>query len=88
MNTLHIGFGSVDITPMIGCPVEGYFVKRYAEGVLDRLTLSAMAVSRGETTALLLSAELCSIGQRENEAYVSAISAATGVRSPLANGPI
>ena len=37
MNTLLAGFSRVDITPMLGIGMAGYYVPRKAEGVLDPL---------------------------------------------------
>ena len=37
MNTLLAGFARVNITPMMGIPVVGYYKERLADGVLDDL---------------------------------------------------
>ena len=37
MNTLKAGFARVNVTPMMGIPINGYFVDRLADGVLDEL---------------------------------------------------
>ena len=34
MNTLQAGFSRVNITPALGTPLSGYYVSRYAQGVL------------------------------------------------------
>jgi len=63
MSEFKAGFARVDITPPLGIGIAGYFVKRNAEGVLDNLEANCLAVSDGEHTAILISADLISIGQ-------------------------
>jgi len=54
---LKSGFARVDITPPLGLPLSGYFRKRPASGVLDPLEINALAVSDGENTAVILTAD-------------------------------
>lgn len=79
MSTLKVGFSRVDITPPLGIPIAGYFVKRFADGVLDNLDCNCIAVSDGEKTALLYSLDLISINQKTDDIYRKEISEATGV---------
>ena len=44
MNCLKVGFGRVNITPMLGIPMEGYFTPRFAESILDDLELNVLAL--------------------------------------------
>ena len=37
MNTLQAGFSRVNVNPMMGIPIRGYFNERLASGVLDDL---------------------------------------------------
>ena len=79
MNTLKAGFARVDATPMLGIPVRGYYQKRFAEGVLDPLQVNALALSCGDSAAVLLCMDACGIN-RENAAILSdSITAATGL---------
>lgn len=59
MNTLKAGFARVDITPMMGIGISGYFIKRNAERVLDPLEVQAMALEAGGNTVVLLSIDSC-----------------------------
>ena len=59
MNTLQAGFGRVNITPMMGIGVVGYFVPRFADGVLDELYANALAVEAGGEKAVLLALDHC-----------------------------
>ncbi|MEA4824353.1 MAG: hypothetical protein VB111_09610 [Clostridiaceae bacterium] len=79
MSTFKVGFSRVDITPPLGIPIAGYFVKRLADGVLDNLDCNCIAVSDGEKTALLYSLDLISINQKTDDVYRAVISKATGV---------
>ncbi len=60
-NCLMVGFSRVDITPPIGISVEGYFIDRYADGVLDNIELNTLAISDGNNLVLLLSMDNCEI---------------------------
>ena len=79
MNLLKAGFARADITPMGGIPMEGYFVPRFAQEVLDSLELNVLALEAGENRVLLVSIDNCEIYGDVLEEYRNAISAATGV---------
>ena len=59
MNTLQAGFSRVNITPMLGIGIAGYYKVRKADGVLDELEINALAVACGETKAVLISVDHC-----------------------------
>ena len=61
MNTLKAGYARVNITPPLGIAVRGYYIARYAKGILDELEASALALSCGEAPVLLVSTDLCGI---------------------------
>ena len=44
MNALKAGFGRVDITPPLGIHINGYYIDRYAEKVLDPLEINCLAL--------------------------------------------
>ena len=54
MNTLKAHYAKVNINPMLGIGVAGYFVPRYASTILDDLEASALALSAGGDTLLLV----------------------------------
>ena len=58
MNTLKAGFSRVDVTPMLGIGIAGYYVPRFADGVLDPLQINALALSCGEEKSMLGGATL------------------------------
>ena len=39
MNCLHAGFSRVNITPMLGIGLAGYYKTRHADGILDELEI-------------------------------------------------
>ena len=61
MNTLHAGFARVNINPMMGIGLAGYYVPRQAEGVLDDLQINALALRCGDQKAVLISIDHCGI---------------------------
>lgn len=61
MNTLCAGFARVDITPMSGIGIAGYYKPRYVKGVLDALELNALALQCGQTRLVLLSLDHCGV---------------------------
>ena len=79
MNTLKVGYAQVNINPMLGIGVHGYFVPRFAKGYLDDLEASALALSCGESPVLLISADLCLMSVENNTRFCTAISKASGI---------
>ena len=79
MSELKVGFGRVNITPKMGIDVNGYFVVRKAEGVLDELEANAVAISDGKVTALLIALDIVGIGGGHYPEFLEAISQKTGI---------
>lgn len=50
---MNVGFARVDITPMLGSAITGYYEPRYADGILDPLLATAIAFDDGEKRAVL-----------------------------------
>lgn len=53
MNTLQAGFARVNVTPMMGIGITGYYKPRFVKGVRDELELSALALTCGQTRLVL-----------------------------------
>ena len=53
MNTLQAGFSRVDVTPMLGIGIAGYYFPRYADGVLDPLQINALALACGDRKSVV-----------------------------------
>ena len=61
MSALQAGFSRVDVTPMLGIGMAGYYVNRKADGVLDPLQINTLALACGEDRAVLMSIDHCGI---------------------------
>ena len=62
---LQAGFSRIDITPPLGTYMQGYYHERRADGILDPLTASCIALRDGEGyTALVFSLDLIGIEQK------------------------
>ena len=79
MNNLSVGFSRVNITPMMGIGIVGYFVPRFAEGVLDELYVNALAVQAGEEKAVLLTLDNCGISRDVAMDFAASVSEAAGI---------
>ena len=79
MNLLKAGFARGNITPMLGIPMEGYFVPRFVRGVHDELELNVLALEAGDARVLLISIDNCEIYGDVLDMYRSSISQVTGV---------
>ena len=79
MNTLQAGFGRVNITPMMGLRIRGYFKDRFVEGILDDLEVNAVALACGDNKALLITIDSCSIDTVDVNAFIANASKVTGV---------
>ncbi len=79
MSKLMAGFGRVNVTPMLGIGIAGYYKERFAEGVLDDLEINALALACGEDRVVLLSMDHCGLKKDVMEAYRRHVSEATGI---------
>ena len=79
MNTLKAGFSRINITPMMGIAVQGYFKPRYAEGELDDLYVRALALQCGEAKAVVLSLDHCGVVQALTDEFRKCVADATGI---------
>jgi neutral ceramidase len=79
MSCLQIGFARQDITAPLGVNIGGYYVPRIAVGILDRLYANTLAVSDGETSALLFSLDQLSMDKEQMDIYRNLIAEAAGI---------
>ena len=79
MSGFMAGYARVNINPMLGIAIEGYYVPRFARGILDDLEAGALALECGGTRILLISVDVCGINAALSLRYREAIEAATGV---------
>lgn len=57
----RVGAAQVDITPLIGTPLAGYYSTRLATGTHDPLHAKAIAISQGERTVALVACDLTNL---------------------------
>lgn len=79
MNSLKAGFARVNVTPMMGIPINGYFLDRISDGVLDELEINALALQAGGKKVILMSLDSCSIATYILNEYRDLISQATAL---------
>ena len=79
MHQLSAGFARVNITPPMGIGMVGYFVPRFAEGVLDDLYINALALQSGDVTTLLMALDLEGLARHVVRDYAAHISERTGI---------
>ena len=61
MNNLKAGFGRVNINPMMGIEIAGYYQVRKAEGILDDIEINAIALSSGDKKIVLMTIDHCGV---------------------------
>lgn len=76
---LFAGFARVAINPGPGTGLEGYYIERRCEGVLDDIEVNAAAFGSGPTSAVLLAADLCLIKQRYCDVLRKEVASAAGL---------
>ena len=79
MNNFKVGYAMVNINPMLGIGIRGYFVPRFAKGFLDDLEAHALALSCGGETILMISVDTCTIEGERCKQYLDKISKASGL---------
>ncbi len=79
MNKLQVGFASVNINPPLGIGVDGYYVPRFAKGILDDLEAEALVLVTGEKKIALLCIDVLGVDDPIVESYAEKIEAATGI---------
>ena len=78
-NKLQAGFARVNITPPMGIPIAGYFIDRFADGVLDDLEVNALALKHDNKTVLLMTVDHCGLAKVFIDEFKDAINEKTGV---------
>ena len=81
MANFQAGFARVDVTPPLGIEISGYFVDRFATGILDALEASALAVRGGNGSAILIALDNLMIDQDQMLRYREQIGEKTGLSS-------
>ena len=77
MSGFKVGFARVNINPMLGIAMEGYYVPRFAKGFLDDLEANALALACAGRRILMISVDCCGIEANLSRRYRRAIAEAT-----------
>ncbi len=77
MNLLQAGFARVDATPELGIAINGYFIPRTAEQVLDPLEVNCLALGCGESKVVLLTLDNLGINRVLLQPMIDAVAEAT-----------
>lgn len=81
MAQLQAGFSRVDVTPPLGIAVSGYYIDRFASGILDPLEANALALDCDGVRTVLISLDNLMIDQTQMAQYRSQIAGQTGLDS-------
>ena len=79
MSELKVGFAKTNVTPPLGMGIEGYYVPRYAKGILDELEIRTLALSYGEKTLFMVSVPVCGVSKENYIKFSEAIEKKTGI---------
>ena len=79
MSQFQVGFARVNITPPMGCPIGGYFLDRYVEGVLDELEANAVAMEMDGKRAVMITLDTCNADKEAMDIFRAAVVEATGL---------
>ena len=75
------GYGKVNVTPPLGISIIGYYVDRFAEGVLDELESVAVALKKDGNTVLLIAVDNCELTREKLNPIRERIEKELGVKS-------
>lgn len=77
---LKTGFKEMNINPPLGIGVSGYYIPRFAKGIIDDLTTSALVLSMNDKMIALISVDACGIDTVLINKYSEAIEEKTGIK--------
>ena len=81
MNKLQAGFARVNINPMLGINIAGYFQVRLADKILDDLEANCLALAVEDSKVVLITFDLCGPKDACYDIFRQAVSDATGLPS-------
>ena len=81
VSALRVGFGRVDVTPDFSVGLAGYFnaETRRSTDVVDPLFITCVAITEGDETVLMLTADTLGLGGTNLATFRSSVSSATGI---------
>ena len=63
MSNLKVGYSRVNANPPLGYEIAGYYVKRYAKGYLDDITVGTLLLQYGDTNIAMISVDVCGLNE-------------------------
>ena len=74
-NSFKAWFARVNITPSMGIPIQGYYIERIADGVLDELEANVVALSCDNVSVFLITIDHLGLpkGFLDKEKFVCSI---------------
>ena len=79
MEQLKVGYSSVVANPPLGIGVDGYYVPRFAKGILDDVGVRAIALVQGQTKILIFSVDSCMVYEKRVAEYAAMVEKETGI---------
>lgn len=80
---MKCGFYESEITPPLGCNMKGYFRRRFASGVTEKLYVKAVAVEADGVCGIVISVEAEFMPQIVHDVAIKRIEEYTGIPSDL-----
>jgi len=79
MNKLRTGYQKVNINPPLNIGISGYFVPRFAQGILDDIQARSFVLACDKTLIAIISVDACMLDTALVSRYCEAITNATGI---------
>ncbi len=79
MSNLKVGYSRVNANPPLGYEISGYYIKRYAKGYLDDITVGTLLLQLGDTKIAMISVDVCGINSDFGIEVSEMIEKATGI---------
>ena len=76
-----VGVYQKEITPPLGCDMPGYFEHRYADDILDRLYVRAVAIEANGKATIIIAADILYIYQEIHDLAIAQIEKYTNITS-------
>lgn len=76
---LKVGYAEFTVNPPLGIGIAGYYVPRFAKGILDDITVSALVISHDDKKIALISADNLGIERDLVNKYCANIEKTTGI---------
>ncbi len=76
---LKVGYSRVNVNPPLGIGVAGYYIPRFAKGILDDIEVRALVLECNDKRIALLSLDVCGVGEEIFTSWFEKIEKETGI---------